>query len=171
MEPESAPPLNLGSNSGHLASEQLRAVEQAQALVYTRYPPLSRWYPAIVGCWAAAFVASYAAPTWLSIVLLVGLIAAGGAGIRWYIGKRGVTPNLRGAPPAIKREMAVFFLGYAAVIASVLAAYQLVGWWVASILAFTMFTVLVAVYEHRYPSAARRDEAALGIDPVVGGPA
>lgn len=157
-------------NSEHVAGEQLRAVEQAQALVYTRYPLLSRWYPAIVGCWAAAFVASYAAPTWMPIVLLSGLIAAGGAGIRWYIAKRGVTPSLRGAPPAIKREMTVFFFGYAVVITLVVVAYQLVDWWLASILAFTMFTVFVAVYETRYASAARRDEAALGIDPVLGGP-
>lgn len=157
-------------NSGHVAGEQLRAVERAQALVYTRYPPLSRWYPAIVGCWAAAFVASYAAPTWLSVVLLIGLIAAGGAGIRWYIAKRGVTPSLRGAPPAIKREMTLFFVGYAVVITSVAVSYRLVGWRVASILAFTMFTVLVAVYETRYASAARCDEAALGIDPVNGRP-
>ena len=162
-------PSNADSNSGHMAGEQLRAVEQAKALVYTRYPPLTRWYPVVVGVWAAAFVASYAAPTWLSIVLLIGLVAAGGAATRWYVAKRGVMPSLRGAPPAIKREMTAFFIGYGVVIISVVGAYLLVGWRVASMLAFTMFTVLVAVYEARYAGAARRDEAALGIEPAVGG--
>ena len=169
MESESSPLIDPGSNSRHLASEQLQAVEQAKALVYTRYPPLNRWYPAIIGCWAAAFVASFAAPTWLSTVLMFGLLVAGGAGMRWYIGKRGVMPSLRGAPPAIKREMSVFFVSYAVAVTSVVAVYQLLGWWVASMLAFTTFAVLVAVYEHRYANAARRDEAALGIDPVGGG--
>jgi len=171
MEPETVTPWNEDPDSGRLAGDQLRAVEQARAMVYTRYPPLGRWYPVLAGGWAAGFVASYAAPTWLSIMLLFGLLAVGGAGIRWYIGKRGVMPNLRGAPPAIKREMTVFFVGYVVVIAAVVAAYLLVDWWVASILAFSMFTALVAVYETRYAGAARRDEAALGIDPVAGGPA
>ena len=171
MESKTMTPWNEDPDSGRLANEQLRAVEQARAMVYTRYPPLGRWYPVLAGGWAAGFVASYTAPTWLSIMLLFGLLAVGGAGIRWYIAKRGVMPNLRGAPPAIKREMTVFFVGYAVVIAVVAAVYLLVDWWVASILAFTMFTALVAVYEKRYAGAASRDVAALGIDPVAGGPA
>lgn len=166
MESESTP-----SSNGPEASEQLLAVERARALVYTRYPVLGPWYPPLFGTWAAAFVAAYALPRWYGLAALGVLLLAGGAVLRWYVGKRGVMPGLRGAPRFIRRRMMAFGLGYSVVVAAIVATYVLIGWRAASILGFVTMTVLVAAYEAAYADAARRDEAALGIEPAAGAPA
>lgn len=159
MESESDRPSTTSATAAH----QLTALSQAQLVTHTRYPVLGPWYPPTFAGVAAIFVAAYAAPLWLTIPIWFVVLAAIGAGTRWYLDKRGVFPSARSAPGAIRREMTVFFIGYGASIIAIVAIYAAVSWWAAALTTFVLFTVLITVYEARYLRAARRLEAEAGI--------
>ncbi|CAN5605608.1 hypothetical protein BH24ACT15_BH24ACT15_16770 [soil metagenome] len=156
---ESEPAASASSRNS--AANQLKALHDAQLSIYTRYPTVSRWYPPIFGLLAAAMVVAFATPPWLTVVLWVVVMCVAGIGVQWYLDTRGVIPSGR-APPAIRREMRLFYVGYCLSIAGVIACYLLVSWWAAALLAFVIFTALITVYEARYARAAEQVASAAG---------
>lgn len=145
------------------AQDHLDALRRAELLTHTRYPKLGPWYPPSFGLLAAVFVAGYAAPLWLGLLIWIATAAIAGFGLGWYVRRRGVMPSMRRAPGAIRREAAIFFTGYLLAIFVICVFLMTVAWWAASIAAFVLMAALVGWYEARFHATARQLEAEAGI--------
>lgn len=143
------------------ASDQLKALRDAQVLTYTRYPPSPGWYAPAFGVVMAAFVAGYAAPRWLGVGIWLLVFLAIVVWVRWTVDRRGIRPDQRHAPASIRRETTIMLIGYCVTVVAIVATFLFVSWWAATIVTFGLATTLIAVYEARYDRAAREVEAEL----------
>jgi hypothetical protein len=136
--------------------QDLADAERAAAAPYVDYPKTPAWYPPAVGIWAAALVAIIGVDDHtVRSAGLVGLIVLEVLFLAWYRRKRGVMPNLRGAPREIAREMRWYVVGALVVVAVAGAAFT-VSSLLAAAVALVLVTAGVAVYERRYEVAAAR---------------
>jgi hypothetical protein len=134
----------------------LAEAERAAAAPYVDYPRTPTWYPPAVGVWAAALVAVLGVEGHtLRSAGLAALLVLEALFLAWYRRKRGVMPNLRGAPREIAREMRWYVVGAVVVVAVVGGAFA-VSSLLAAAVALVLVTVGVAAYERRYEAAAAR---------------
>jgi len=136
--------------------QDLADAERAAAAPYVDYPKTPAWYPPAVGVWAAALVAVLGVDghtlrsAGLAVLIVVEVLF-----LAWYRRKRGVMPNLRGAPREIAREMRWYVVGALVVVAAVVAALTVTSL-LAVAVALVLVTAGVAAYERRYEVAAAR---------------
>ncbi len=143
----------------------LAAAERAAAAPYVDYPVLRGWYPLAVGLWSAALVASLTLLDSHEVVrqpLVVALLLAEGLFVAWYRRRRGASPSLRGVPPEIAREMALFVVGVVLVLVCVAVVGLVAGALAGVVTTFVLVTAGVAAYERRYAAAAEVVSRRLG---------
>ena len=169
---ETEPAFESGDRPMSLDAEQARQhlaeVERAESLIWTNSPPLGWAWPVAFGLWFGAFVAIQSvASTLLSILGLIGLMAVMGAGVRWYVAKRGTMPKgLRTAPAELHRPMIGYLVSVAATAAVAVALHIAVGGVISALFVTVAATIIMAVYERTYATAAaaatRRLDASTG---------
>jgi hypothetical protein len=135
----------------------LRRADRAAAAPYIDYPPTPTWYPPAAGLWAALFCVAFAIPDDgpLRELSLLALVAVEVAFLLWYRRRRGTWPRGR-APEEIRKVLAAFMMGAAAVTGIIGATWWLTAPWVAAIVAFAVVTPAVTWYERVYAAAAAR---------------
>jgi hypothetical protein len=161
MESEYGDPASNSATSP--AQTHLDALRRAEILTHTRYPKLGWWYPPTFGVLGAIYVAGYAMPIWLGLLVWGVTTMIAGAGIGGYVKRRGVMPDIRRAPAALRRQAILFFVAYAVAIAVIVYLYISVAWWAASLATLVLLTVIIGWYEARYHSTARQIELEAGL--------
>ena len=143
--------------------DSLRQADRAEAAPWTDYPPTPRWYPIATGLWAAALTLAFTAlEDGLRLLVLLALIGAELAFVRWYVRYRGGVMPTGPAPREFRRAIALFVLGAAAVVGGAALLVAGVGPWAAAGYTLVTTTVVIAWYEHAYADAARRARERLG---------
>lgn len=145
------------------AAAALDELRRSRIAAFTRYPKLGAWYPPTCGLIAGLWVSFLGlGGVWLAVGgMALNLVTIGGAVA--YTRRRGVSPRLGQAPPAIRRAMIGFFVTLAAVIGVVTAVYRAVSWPAGAAVAFVAVTAFIAVYEETYARAAAHDERDSGL--------
>lgn len=154
----------MESASPGAALDELR---RAHILTYTRYPKLGPWYPPLFGALVGLWVCCLGLGRWWFLIggTLIDVVVV--AGVAAYTRRRGVMPRVQDAPVALRRAMGRFLLTLLALALVTTAAYRLLSWPVAAVLAFVALTALVADYERRFARIAAQVERDSGLFDVT----
>ena len=141
----------------HEIRDSLRQADRSEAAPWIDYPPTPRWYPIATGVWAAALTVAFTAlEDGLRLLVLLALIGAELAFVRWYVRYRGGVMPTGPAPREFRRAITLFGLGAVTVVGGAYLLIVTVSPWVAAGYVLVSTMAVIAWYEHAYADAARR---------------
>lgn len=142
--------------------EALRQADRGAAAPWIDCPPMPRWWPALVGAWALAYVLNIGYNDGLLQALgSVALLIVMGIIIGWQRVRRGTYP-VRHWPRELWRSTIVLIGGVAAVALLAWLLGVTTAPWVAAVAAGVGAFALAAAYERIYESDAARLRERLG---------